>query len=287
MSDTESVGIMAEIGYFEKIEESVLFLKGKLHASPKVLLVLTGGLQNFLETIKDQQIFKSTEIPHFPKAQAEGHTGRIIFGRFQELPVAVMLGRAHYYEGLSPQEVVFPYFVFNTLGVDRLITTNAVGGIRTDLKAGDIMAVTDHINMMGTNPLIGLSVQTPSDQFPSMQKAYDPEWIRSAQKIAKLNKIALKKGIYLGSPGPSYETPAEVKTFRKLGADTVGMSTIFEVITARYLKMQVLTFNIIANPSADRHKGEMTHKEVLQTIQKSQEKMVRLLKGVVGALVQK
>ncbi|MDP2600667.1 MAG: purine-nucleoside phosphorylase [Deltaproteobacteria bacterium] len=273
--------------YFQKVEESAAYLKAKLQTPPKLLLVLTGGLQKFLETIKDQQIFKSTEISHFPAPKAEGHTGQIIFGRFQGLPVAVMMGRSHYYEGLSPQEVVFPYFVFNKLGVDQLITTNAVGGIRTDLKGGDIMAVTDHINMMGTNPLIGISVLTPSDQFTSMQKAYDPEWIKMAQKIAKQNKVVLKKGVFLGTTGPSYETPAEIKAFRSLGADTVGMSTIFEIITARYLKMRVLTLNMIANPSADRHKGEMTHKEVLQTIQKSQEKMVRLLKGVVSALVQK
>ena len=273
--------------YFHKVAESAAFLKAKLSVHPKLLLVLTGGLQDFLEEIKDQQIFKSTDIPHFPKAKAEGHTGQIIFGRFQGLPIAVMKGRSHYYEGLSPQEVVFPYFVFNKLGVDQLITTNAVGGIRKDLKAGDIMVVQDHINMMGTNPLIGLSVQTPKDQFTSLQKAYDPEWIRLAEKIAKQNKVVLKKGVYLGTTGPSYETPAEIKAFRRLGADTVGMSTVFEIIAARYLKMRVLTLNIIANPSADRHKGEMTHKEVLKAIEKSQAKMVCLLKGVVGALAEK
>lgn len=273
--------------YFQKVEESAAFLTAKLPRPPQLLLVLTGGLQSFLDEVKEQQIFKSTDIPHFSRAKAEGHTGRVIFGRFQELPIAIMQGRCHYYEGISPQDVVFPYFVFSKLGVKRLITINAVGGVRKDLKAGDIMVVEDHINMMGTNPLIGLSVQTPSDQFPSMQKAYDPEWIRSAQKIAKQNRVILKKGVYLGSPGPSYETPAEIKAFRKLGADTVGMSTVFETIAARYLKMRVLTLNMIANPSADRHKGEMTHQEVLKTIEKSEGKMVRLLKGVVGALVQK
>lgn len=270
--------------YFTKIEESVRYLREKVSITPKLLLVLTGGLHDFLKSVSVSQTLRAAEIPHFPKVRAEGHSGELLFGHFDRLPIAIMKGRNHYYEGLSPQEIVFPYFVLNQLGPQFLLTTNAVGGIRADLKPGDMMAVTDHINMMGTNPLIGISVLKSKNQFTSMQKAYDAELIQLSEKIAKQKKIVLKKGIYLGTPGPSYETPAEINAFRKLGADTVGMSTLFEVIAARFLNMRVLTLNIIANAAADHHKGVMQHEEVLAAIKKAQSKIISLLDGVLRGI---
>ena len=271
-------------GYFEKVSEAAEFLKGKTKEKPRLILVLSGGLDAFVKGLDPSQCFRSTEIPHFPKARAEGHSGELIFGRWNNLPIVVLKGRTHFYEGLSPQEVIFPYFVLHKLGAEILITTNAVGGVRADLKPGDLLLVEDHINLMGTNPLIGLSVQSKQDQFPSMQKAYDPELIKLMQKAAKKEKINLKQGVYLASPGPSYETPAEIRAFRTLGADTVGMSTVFEVIAARFLKMRVLTLNIITNPSADRHDGNMEHAEVLEAMKKAEDKVGSLLTGVLGAL---
>lgn len=259
-------------------------MRQKVKAPPKLLLVLSGGLSDFVHEMKNAVALRSAEIPHFPKAKTEGHNGEIVFGHYHDFPIAVMKGRFHYYEGLSPQEVVFPYFVLNELGVKFLVTTNAVGGVRPDLKAGDIMVVTDHINLMGTNPLIGLSVLRPNDQFPSLQRAYDPQLISLAEQAAKSQKISLNKGIYLANAGPSYETPAEIRMYRMMGADAVGMSTVFEVIAARFMKMQVLAFNIIANLSADRHPGEMRHDEVLQAMQKSQAKVLGLLREVVTSI---
>ncbi|MDO8526174.1 MAG: purine-nucleoside phosphorylase [Deltaproteobacteria bacterium] len=267
--------------YFERVNEAATFLKGKVKESPKLILVLSGGLSHLVHDLTDTHIFKSSEIPHFPKARVEGHAGELIFGRYKNSPVVVLKGRYHFYEGLTPQEVVFPYFVLHALGAETLVTTNAVGGIRADLDAGDVMVLTDHINMMGTNPLIGLSIQRPQDQFPSMQQAYDPELMRLAKEIAKKQNLNLKEGVYLANPGPSYETPAEIRAYRSLGADSIGMSTVFEVIAARFLKMRVLTFSIVTNPSADRHAGEMRHEEVLQVMQKAEGKVVDLLRGVL------
>ncbi len=270
--------------YFIKVTQAVDFLKKNVSIQPRLIVVLSGGLDPFVEGIQNQQKLLSTQIPHFPKARAEGHKGELIFGLFEKFPVVVLKGRYHFYEGLTPQEVVFPYFVLNALGARFLVTTNAVGGVRGDLNAGDIVMIADHINMMGTNPLIGLAIQRPQDQFPSMQNAYDLELRKLAEGVAGQNQIELKEGVYLANPGPSYETPAEIKAFRQMGADTVGMSTVFEVITARFLKMRVLSFSIVTNPSSDRHTGVMKHEEVLQAMQKAQGKIVGLLQGVVGEI---
>lgn len=272
---------MAFEDYFAKVSEGARFLKGRIQETPKLFLVLSGGLSDFVDKLECVQTFPSTQIPNFPKAKAEGHNGELIFAKFKNIPVAVMKGRFHYYEGLSAQEIVFPYFVLKELGAEFLVTTNAVGGVRPDLKEGEIMAVTDHINMMGDNPLIGLSVLRPKDQFPSMQNAYDPELLGIAEEVAKAQGLDLKKGVFLANTGPSYETPAEVRMFRMLGADCVGMSSVFEVIAAQFLKMRTIVFNIIANVSADRHPGVMRHDEVLKTMQQAQGNVSKLLEGVV------
>lgn len=270
--------------YFKKVSESAAYLREKIPVQPKCIVVLSGGLEAFVEKVQKPVKLLSTEIPHFPKARAEGHKGELIFGLYDKLPVAVLKGRYHYYEGLTPQEVVFPYFVLHAIGAKILVTTNAVGGVRADLNSGDLMLVEDHINMMGTNPLIGLAVQRKQDQFTSMQNAYDAELRNAAEKVAQKNGIELKKGVYLANPGPSYETPAEIKVYRSMGGDTVGMSTLFEVIAARFLQMRVLTLNIITNPSSDRHTGEMKHEEVLEAMKKAQKNVVTLLDGVAGEI---
>lgn len=275
---------MAFENYFQEVSEAACFLKGKIQGKPGVALVLSGGLGKFADALEKKIVIPSSAIPHFPKAKAEGHKGELVFGRKSGLDLVCLRGRYHYYEGLSPQEVVFPYFVLKELGVDILITTNAVGGIRLDLNVGDVVAVEDHINHMGSNPLIGIAVQRSDNQFPSMQQAYDPQLLRLAGEVAKSQGLELKRVVYLGSPGPSYETPAEIRMFRQFGGDTVGMSTIFGVIAANYLNMRVLTFNIIANVSADRHAGRMTHSEVLAAMQGAESKVVKLLEGVVSSI---
>ena len=268
-------------GYFDRVAEAANFLSHRGFIS-KMAVVLSSGLDPFIDGVKKSHAIRSVEIPHFPKAKCEGHKGDLIFGEWGGRPIAVMKGRFHYYEGLSPQEVVFPYFVLRDLGCDFLITTNAVGGVRNDLHPGNIMAVTDHINMTGTNPLIGLSVQYPKHQFPSMQSVYDPELLRIAERVASEQSIELKKGVFLANSGPSYETPAEIRMFRSWGADTVGMSTVLENIAAKYLQMRILSLNIIANASADRHTGTMSHQEVLEAVKQASTKVVTLLEGVVS-----
>lgn len=273
--------------YFEQVAKAADFFKKRVKIAPQLILVLSGGLEAFLDKVEQPIRLASSEVPLFPKARSEGHKGELNFGSFQKMPLVVLDGRYHFYEGLSPQEVVFPYFVLHALGAKVLVTTNAVGGVREDLNPGDLMLIEDHINMMGTNPLIGLTVQNPKNQFPSMQNAYDALLRALAIKVAKEKKIDLKQGTYLANPGPSYETPAEIKMYRSFGADTVGMSTVFETQVARFLQMRVLALNIITNVASDRHTGKMTHQEVLVAMQKAQQKVLQLLEGILSGLAQK
>lgn len=270
--------------YFNKVDESVSWLKKNIKVIPQVVVVLSGGLGEFSKDIDGAATISSSDIPHFPVARAEGHSGKIIFGKKGDVSVAVLMGRYHYYEGHEPQTIVFPYFALAGLGAKTLICTNATGGINKSFMPGDIMLITDHINMMGINPLIGLAVQKEVNQFTSLTNAYDSELCNLAEKTAKGLKIELKKGVYAATNGPSYETKAETKMLRLLGVDAVGMSTVPEVIVANFLEMKVLAFSCIANPAADLHGGQMSHSEVLAAMNKMAPKMVQLLNGIVEKL---
>lgn len=267
--------------FFPKVDEAAAFLKQKIKTGPRVLVVLTGGLDEFVNGLEETTVFGCADIPNFPKTRVEGHAGKVVFGKWKGVPLVTMQGRYHYYEGHTPQAVVFPYFVFEKLGVKAVVTTNAVGGINSTFRPGDIMVVADHINMMGTNPLIGIAVQRKNDQFTGMTNAYDTGLREIAFAMAKKEEINLKIGTYMGVPGPSYESRAEIKAYREMGADAIGMSTVFEVIACNYLKLKVLAFNCIANPAADLHKGEMHHEEVLKAMNQMQPKLIKLLRGVV------
>ena len=267
--------------YFPKVDEAAAWLQKRTSIQPRLLVVLSGGLDAFATALEKPTVLSTRDIPHFPQSRAEGHAGKLVFGTWKGIPLVVCQGRQHYYEGHAPQEVVFPYFVLNALGVKTLITTNAVGGIRHDLNPGDILLVTDHINMMGTNPLIGLAIQRKTDQFTSMTNAYHADLRELAKGVATKQNITLKEGVYIACTGPSYETPAEIKSYRTIGADTVGMSTVFEVTAANFLGMKVLTLSIITNPAADRHGGVMNHAEVLEAMKGAAEKVVNLLRGIV------
>ncbi|MBI4224196.1 MAG: purine-nucleoside phosphorylase [Deltaproteobacteria bacterium] len=270
--------------YFAQVSEAAAFLKKKVSFSPKLILVLSGGLEALLAKIEKPVKLLSTDIPYFPKARAKGHKGELVFGHFEKMPLVVLNGRFHFYEGLSPREVVFPYFVLNKLGAKFLVTTNAVGGVREDLYPGDILLVEDQINAMGTNPLIGLAIQNPENQFPGMENAYDSELRGLAETAAGENKIGIKKGVFLGNPGPSYETPAEIRMYRQWGGDTVGMSTVFETIAARFLKMRVLTLNIVTNRAAGLEAGPIKHDDVLSVMRRAESQVVGLLQGVLRGI---
>ncbi len=270
--------------YFDHVAESSDWIQSRISIQPKVMVVLSGGLDSFLDNISNQESFTSSDIPHFPKSNAQGHAGKIIFGEFNSTPMVILQGRYHYYEGHLPQTIVFPYFVMSELGVKTLITTNAVGGINRDFSPGDIMLVRDHINMMGVNPLIGLAVQRKTDQFTSMTDAYSERLAMLAKKCSQDINLPLKEGVYLATSGPCYETKAEIRAFRGMGADAVGMSTVPAVIAANFLNMNVLSLSCIANPAADLHEGKMTHAEVLNTMNAMAEKVVLLLNAVCEKL---
>ncbi|HPQ80387.1 MAG TPA: purine-nucleoside phosphorylase [bacterium] len=267
--------------YFQQVDEAANWLSGRVKIKPEIAVVLSGGLGDFADGLSDREEITSSDVPHFPRARAEGHSGKLLFGRHVGVPVVAMVGRFHFYEGHSPQAVVFPCFVLSKLGVKTLVTTNAVGGVNADFAPGDVMLVEDHINMMGMNPLIGLAIQRKTDQFTGLTNAYDGELRAIAEGVATKQGLPIKKGVYLATSGPSYETKAEIRAFRQMGADAVGMSTVPEIIAANFLGMRCLTFSCIANPAADLHAGTMNHAEVLSAMNSLAPKVVSLLRGVV------
>lgn len=267
--------------FFKKVDEAAAWLKSRIKIEPKIVIVLSGGLQSFVDELKGAVVISSSDIPNFPAANAEGHSGKLYFGAHKGVPIVALAGRYHFYEGHSPRAVVFPYFVLEKIGVKTLVATNAVGGINKTYKPGDIMLIKDHINMMGFNPLVGIATQRKTDQFTDMTNAYDEDLRKSAKKVARRLKINLKEGVYIAQSGPSYDTKAEIKAFRKMGADAIGMSTAPEVIAANFLGMKVLAFSCIANPAADVHKGKMSHAEVLEAMNAVAPKIVALLREMV------
>lgn len=270
--------------YFSHVDEAAAWLRERVSIEPRIAVVLSGGLHPFADGLEGRKEIPSAEVPHFPRARAEGHAGKLVFGRHGGIPLVALAGRFHYYEGHAPQAVVFPQFVLAQLGAKTLITTNAVGGVSRSFKPGDIMVVEDHINLMGTNPLIGLAFQRPRDQFTSLTEAYDGGLRLLAGRVAKRLGIDLKAGIYCATSGPSYETKAEVRAIRKMGADAVGMSTVPEIIAANFLGMRCLAFSCVANAAADLHGGTMTHTEVLAAMEAMAPRMVALLRGVIEAI---
>lgn len=274
------------MNFWDKVTAAAKFLKDEV-GPPRVIVVLTGGLEGFVEHLGQVKKFTSSSIPHFPRVKAQGHAGEMFFGTKEGVPFVVLGGRCHYYEGNTIQDVVFPYFVLHQLGAKALVTTNAVGGIREDLDAGDLVLITDHINFMGVNPLVGIALDRGSEQFTSMTEPYSLQLRGIFQKEAARLGLALKEGTYIAVSGPSYETKAEIRAFARLGADIVGMSTVPEVITANFLKMPVVSVSIVANPAAVRHRGKMSHDEVLRAVKDVSPKLVRLLEHAVPEIARK
>lgn len=270
--------------YYRSVGESAAWLRSRISVSPRVVVVLSAGLDSFIDGIEKAETIPSSEIPNFPRAKTQGHSGNLVFGRAKGVPVVALAGRFHFYEGHSPMDVIFPYFVLAALGAKVVIATNAVGGIDKNLNPGDLMLVTDHINMMGFNPLVGIATQRPQGQFTDMANAYDPELREIALRVAKAQGFKLKQGVYLAVSGPSYETKAEIRAFRTLGASAVGMSTVPEVIAANFLGMKVLCLSCVANAAADLHEGAISHDEVLAAMNALAPRAVKLLHGVVESL---
>ncbi len=258
------------ISLFDKIQESKTYIERILIPKSKIAVVLGTGLGDFAQTLTDIIEMPYSEIPHFPVSTVASHQGKLVFGYKSGVPVVVMAGRFHYYEGYSAAEITFPIRVLKALGVEKMILTNAAGGINPHFIEGDIVQVTDHINLMPEHPLRGFNDERLGLRFPDMLQAYDPEMILSFGKIADNLGLSLKQGVYLGLQGPSLETPAEYKMARIMGADILGMSTIPEVIVAKHAGIKVAVFSIVSNVCFPKSAiTETTVEAVIATVMKS------------------
>lgn len=254
------------------------YIKLKVTAQPKIGIILGSGLGGLADIVENAQAIDYADIPGFSHSTAPGHKGRLVFGELSGKSVVCMQGRFHFYEGYSMSEVVFPVRVMKKLGVELLIVTNAAGGINFDYNVGDLMIIKDHINFMGTNPLIGNNADEFGARFPDMSKTYTPELREAALNAARCCGMTAHEGVYLSCTGPSYETPAEIRAFRVLGADAVGMSTVPEVITAAHCGMKVLAFSLITNMAAGVLDKPLDGAEVIEIGRRKSKELQNLVK---------
>ncbi|RKD25636.1 purine-nucleoside phosphorylase [Ammoniphilus oxalaticus] len=266
---------------FERIEESAKYIQSKVSVKPELGLILGSGLGALADEIEQPTKIAYEQIPHFPVSTVEGHQGQLVIGRLKGKNVVAMQGRFHYYEGYSLQEVTFPIRVMAALGVQTLFVTNASGGINTDFEPGDLMVINDHLNMTGSNPLIGPNDERFGARFPDMSEAYTKELADLAHSVASAQGVQLRDGVYAGLSGPSYETPAEIRMLRTLGAAAVGMSTVPEVIVASQQGMRTLGISCISNMAAGILPQPLTHQEVVETAEKVREKFSKLMLGII------
>ncbi len=267
-----------------KIKEAAAYIKETSKTDAKIGIILGTGLGGLVDEIDIRCTINYDDIPHFPISTVEGHHGRLIFGQLGGKEIMAMQGRFHYYEGYSMQQVTFPVRVMKLMGIDTLLVSNASGGLNPDFKVGDVMIITDHINMFGDNPLMGKNFDELGPRFPDMSQTYHKDLIRKAFEIGRANNIDLKEGVYVGTPGPTFETPAEYKMFRILGADTVGMSTVPEVIVARHMDMTCFGVSIITDSGVPGEIVEVSHEEVQEVAAAAQPKMTLVMKELVAGM---
>ncbi|MEP6802624.1 MAG: purine-nucleoside phosphorylase [Acidobacteriota bacterium] len=269
----------------QTLDAAVARIRKMAKTDPVVGLVLGSGLGAFAARLSDRTVIPYGEIPHFPASTGVvGHAGELVLGRVGKIAVAVLSGRVHFYEGHSMADVVFPARVLARLGVKAVILTNAAGGVRLTFKPGDLMVISDHINLFGHHPLIGPNVDELGPRFPDMSYVYDTELRRVVKAAGRAEKIPLREGVYLGNSGPSYETPAEIRAFRRLGADAVGMSTVPEAIALRHAGVRVAGISTITNMAAGILKQPLEHLEVLETTRRVGDRFVRLLMAAVPGI---
>jgi purine-nucleoside phosphorylase len=269
---------------YEKICEAAEAIRTRCPALPSIGLILGSGLGDFVESLQRRESIPFGEIPHFPRPTIAGHAGRLVIGEAMAVPVAALAGRVHFYEGHSMAQVVFPVRVMGALGIKRLVITNAAGGINEAFRPGDLMLISDHINLMGANPLSGAKLDELGPRFPDMSEAYDTTLREVALRAAACAGIELKTGVYVALAGPSYETPAEIRMCRTLGGDAVGMSTVPEVIAANHMGMRVLGLSCITNMAAGLLPRKLSHEEVIQTTENTRDKFAKLLNALIPLL---
>ena len=267
----------------EKIQETATYLKGKINTHPETAIILGTGLGSLVHEITDKYEIDYKDIPHFPLSTVEGHSGKLIFGKLGDKDIMAMQGRFHYYEGYSMKEVTFPVRVMHALGIKNLFVSNAAGGMNPDFEIGDLMVITDHINFFPEHPLRGKNIPY-GPRFPDMSEAYNKELINKADIIAAEKGIKLQHGIYIGTQGPTFETPAEYKMFHILGADAVGMSTVPEVIVANHCGINVFGVSVITDLGVEGKIVEVSHEEVQKAADEAQPRMTTIMRELINRI---
>ncbi|MFC3772006.1 purine-nucleoside phosphorylase [Paenibacillus sp. GCM10012303] len=268
----------------QRIAEAVRFIEEEIPYAPEVGLILGSGLGVLADLMEDVTVIHYEEIPFFPVSTVEGHAGELLIGTIEDRKAVLMKGRFHLYEGYDVASVAFPVRVMKALGVKSLLVTNAAGGVNIGFQPGDLMLIRDHLNLMFRNPLIGRNEEALGVRFPDMSQAYSARLLESAREAADQLGIRLQEGVYAGLLGPTYETPAEIKMLRTLGADAVGMSTVPEVIAARHAGIEVLGISCITNMAAGILNQPLSHAEVVETADRVKESFLELVSAVIPKL---
>ena len=266
----------------QNITEAVTFIKGKSKIKPRIGVILGSGLGHFVQHMNVETTFPFNAIPNFIPTTVEGHSGNLILGDIDGVQLVVLQGRLHFYEGHDMNTVVFPTRVMAALGIEILIVTNSAGGYGDGMNAGDFMIIEDHINMMGTNPLMGPNIKELGPRFPDMTQAYDKELIAKAETVFRSQKVFFHKGIYIGVTGPTYETPSEIRMFKGMGGKAVGMSTVPEVIAANHMGIRVAAISCITNLAAGISAHKLTHDEVTVTAKKVEKTFCDFVKEFIS-----
>ena len=264
-----------------KINQTAAYLKTMVSYRPETGIILGTGLGHLADEITDKIEIPYEQIPHFPLSTVEGHSGKLIFGKLGGKEVLAMQGRFHYYEGYDMKQVTFPVRVFKAMGIKTLFVSNAAGGMNPDFKVGDIMIITDHINLFPEHPLRGKNHEELGTRFPDMSEAYSPRLIAKANEIAERCGIKVQHGVYVGTSGPTFETPAEYRYFRRIGGDAVGMSTVPEVIVARHGEMEVFAISVITDLGVEGIVEKCSHEDVQKAANAAQPLMTRIMQELV------
>lgn len=274
------------IPLYDRASEAARYINAKAQErAPRAAIVLGSGLGGVADAITDAVEIAYEEIPHFVRSTVEGHAGKLIVGSLDGIDVIAMKGRFHFYEGYTMEEVTLPVRVFSLMGIKTLVLTNAAGGTASHLSPGSLMLITDHINLMGDNPLRGPNDTRFGPRFPDMTSVYTPAYIEIAREVAEEMGINLHEGVYLGLRGPSYETPAEVRMYANLGGDALGMSTVSEVIIARHCGMKVLAISCITNVAAGLNRNQINHEEVMEVGATAGRQLGELILRIVPRIV--
>ena len=271
--------------YYERYLEAVSYINARIREPiPETAIILGSGLSSIVEKMDDKKVIPFSEIPHFPVATVKEHAGELVYGHINYAPVLVMNGRAHYYEGYDMEQITFPIRVFYKLGVKNLILTNSAGGINLNYVPGDFMIINDHINLSGVSPLRGKNYDEFGPRFPDMTNVYDKKLINLMYDIAREIALPINEGVYAYLQGPNYETPAEIKMLRTLGADAVGMSTVPEAIIARHCGLRVLALSCITNMAAGISNYELSYEEVKENAEKVREQFFMVIQKLTASL---